>query len=151
MKVFIVYTPPQLRGLGCGVGAGVVIVVMPASTSCSKCRRPSASNRELMSEVVSSRYRVKRISASRETPRGSVAEVFCIMEMLLCVFGVRTQIGQIRAAEQGERNGKNELAESCDTPSYPEENQRETTTLHPSSRMTTAPGRGCPKAMPAKR
>src|ERR1035437_2262020 len=38
------------------------------------------------------------------------------MEMLLCVFGVRTQIGQIRAAEQGERNGKNEVSRE---PPYP--------------------------------
>jgi hypothetical protein len=49
--------------------------------------RTRADDREPMSEVVSSRYWVKRISASRETLRGSVAETFYIMKMLLVYSG----------------------------------------------------------------
>jgi hypothetical protein len=71
------------------------------------------------------------------------------MEMLLCVFGVRTQIGQIRAAEQGERNGKNELAESCRTPSYPEENQRETTNGEPQIDALPSPEENDHRTWPA--
>src|ERR1019366_5277603 len=71
------------------------------------------------------------------------------MEMLLCVFGVRTQIGQIRAAEQGERNGKNELAESCRTPSYPGENQRETTNGEPQIDALPSPEENDHRTWPA--
>src|ERR1019366_5804480 len=78
---------PQLRGLGAGGAAGVGAAASPVRTSRSRRMRTRADDREPMSEVVSSRYSVKRISASRETLRGSVAETYCVMEMLLVYSG----------------------------------------------------------------